>query len=541
MCLQYVYTCGKIKRLYDENDTTRLHKEKQGSGVTFMNKQRTTIDLAKLAIYILKRIWLLILCAAIGFGVMYYRASKTPDTYTTYGTMFVTNSNPNLVNYGYTSTSDISSAVQLVNIYSEVVKSETVMQRVLEYEIEPVENSDTEQAILLSQKYPGITTEYIRSVISMHSVNETPMVQVSCTTLDPSLSADICNSVLQVAPAAIKDVVSAGEAKAHDYAAVPMFANKRSDLKKGLIGALAGIVAACALLTILFLMNNRVEKPGELTDNYTPPILSYIRRAKGGEKDAGAFLLNEKSDMDLVESYAKLRMNLLYTMTNKTHRTVLVTSAISGEGKSTIAANLAVSLAMSGKKILLVDADMRRACLSDIFYYDPNSSGLADILTSGTNVEQSILSSEWDNLDVLPAGSVPTNPCELLESPTMHNLLQKLQEKYDMVLMDVPPINIVSDPLALSSEVAGTLFVVRQNFSDHREIRRALVAAEMTGLEVLGFVFYGEKLHDSRYYNRRSQRGYQYYNKYDPRIQNGKNNRSTNKDQASHMFKGDRA
>lgn len=482
-----------------------------------MNRQGGSIDLARLAVYILKRCWLVILCAAIGFAAMYYRASKAPDTYTASGTMFVTNSNPNLVNYGYTSTSDISSAVQLVNIYSEVVKSETVMQRVLEYAIEPAGESGHKDDVLLSQKYPGISTDYIRSVISMHSVNETPMVRVSCTTTEPHLSADICNSVLQVAPAAIKDVVTAGEAKAQDFAVVPMFANARGDMKKGLIGALAGIVLACAVLTFLFMMNHQVEKPGEITDHYTPPILSYIRRTRGSEKDAGAYLLNEKSDMDLVEGYAKLRMNLIYTLSEKMHRTILVTSAISGEGKSTIAANLAVSLAMSGKKILLADADMRRACQSEIFYYDPNSPGLSDILTGNTTAKQAILSSVWDNLDILPAGSMPANPCELLESPTTAKLIQEMEEKYDLILMDVPPINIVSDPLALSSLAAGAIFVVRQEFSDHREIRRALVACEMTGLEVLGFVFYGEKLHQGRYYSKRSQRGYEYYNKYDTR------------------------
>lgn len=505
-----------------------------------MNKQRTTIDLAKLAIYILKRCWLVIICAAVGFGYMYLRASKTPDTYTASGTMFVTNSNPNLVNYGYTSTSDISSAVQLVNIYSEVVKSETVMQRVLEYQIETAGENDSEQDVLLSQKYPGLSTGFVRSVISMASINSTPMVRVSCTTTIPEMSADICNAVLQVAPAAIKDVVSAGEAKAQDFATVPMIANGRNDRKSGLTGAMACAIVACGILFLFFLRNNRVEKPGELTDNYTPPILSYVRRSKGGDKDAGAYLLSDKSDMDLVESYAKLRMNLLYAMTDKMHHTVLVTSAISGEGKSTIAANLAVSLAMSGKKILLVDADMRRACLSEIFYYNPNSPGLSDILTGNTEVKQAILSSVWDNLDILPAGSIPTNPCELLESPAMQELLQELEEKYDLVLIDVPPINIVSDPLALSGQAAGALFVVRQNFSDHREIRRALISAEMTGLEVLGFVFYGENIHQGRYYSRRSQRGYQYYNKYDTRIRSGE--QTENKDQLSrNNHKGDRA
>ncbi len=504
-----------------------------------MNKQSGSIDLARLAVYILKRIWLVIICAAIGFGFMYWKASKTIDTYTASGTMFVTNSSPNLVNYGYTSTSDISSAVSLVNIYSEVVKSETVMQRVLEYAIEPAGENDNIDDVLLSQKYPDLTTDYIRSVITMNSVHETPMVRVSCTTPYPELSADICNSVLQVAPTAIKDVVSAGDAKPQDYATIPTSANGRNDKKKGVIGGLAGAAAACALLVLLFLMNHRVEKPGEITDRYTPPILSYIRRSKGDDKDAGAFLINEKSDMDMVESYAKLRMNLLYTMSEKMRRTVLVTSAISGEGKSTIAANLAVSLAISGKRILLVDGDMRRACQSDMFYYDPNSVGLSDVLTGNVKQERAILNSTWDNLDVLPAGAVPSNPCELLESPSMQELLQELEENYDLILIDVPPINIVSDPLALSGQCAGALFVVRQDFSDHREIRRALISAEMTGLEVLGFVFYGEKIHQGKYYSRRSQRGYQYYNKYDTRTHSNGNLQTKSKTQ-NESYRNDR-
>ena len=480
-----------------------------------MNKQRTSIDLGKLAIYILKRIWLPILCAAIGFGFMYWRSSKAPDTYTASGTMFVTNSNPNLVNYGYASTSDISSAVQLVNIYTEVVKSEAVMQRVLEYRLETVEEDDAEQDVLLSQKYQGLTTDFIRGAIAMRSVNETPMVRVSCTTLNPQMSADICNAVLQVAPAAIKDVVGAGEAKPQDFATIPVFANTRNDIRKGIIGALVGTVLACALLFILFLMNKCIEDADELRINYTPPVLASVRRCKGDELDPGSFLLNRKSDMDLTESYAKLRMNLIHTLGDK-GKTILVTSAVSGEGKSTIAANLAITLAMSGKHVLLVDADMRRTCQSDIFYYDSKAAGLSDLLVGSSKLQDVVLYSIRENLDVLPAGPVPINPSELLESEAMKMLLSELEVEYDLILLDVPPMNIVSDPLALAPLAAGALFVVRQHYSDHREIRKALIAAEMTGMEMLGFVFYGEKLKQGSYYRRKSYRGYKDYDRYYP-------------------------
>ena len=246
----------------------------------------------------------------------------------------------------------------------------------------------------------------------------------------------------------------------------------------------------------------------------------------------------------MVENYAKLRMNLLFTLSGKKNHTVLVTSAISGEGKSTITANLAISLAMSGKKVLLVDADMRRACQSDIFHYNPKSLGLSDILIGSKTMEEVVLHSVRDNLDVLPAGTAPPNPCELLESQAMQALLEQLEQEYDMILIDVPPINIVSDPLALSTQAAGTLFVVRQNFSDHREIRRALIAVELTGLEVMGFVFYGERLHSGSYYSRKSYQGYKYYHKYDTRSRNKEGTIATTQEETQTSLnheKGDKA
>ncbi len=492
-----------------------------------MNKKKASIDLVKMGLYILKRIWLLIICAAIGFGVMYWRATKRPDTYTASGTMYITNNNPNLINYGYTNISDMSASVQLVNIYSEALKQPTVTGRALTVEIEELNPDgsyvrDEDNAInkyTLSQRYPGIADSTVAGSISMVSINETPFVRISCTTTDPAKSRDICRAVLLVAPDALTTVVGAGNAVVQTYPERLPNANGRNDQRQGLTGALIGAAVAAALLALLFLMNQRVEDSKELTDNYKLPILAQVKRRQGKEENASEFLLNDKSDMDLVESYAKLRMNLLYTLVDKDKHTVLVTSAISGEGKSTITANLAISIAISGKKVIVVDADMRRACQSDVFQYDPKSKGLSDVLLGSVEFQDAVMHDVRENLDVLPAGTIPPNPSELLDSPAMHKLLATLEENYDLVLLDAPPINIVSDPLALSAHVAGGVFVVRQGFSDHREIRRALNAAEMTNLNLLGFVFYGEKIRQGSYYSRKyyHYRGYHYYHKYDTR------------------------
>ena len=445
---------------------------------------------------------------------MYWQVSNTKvERYTATGTMYVYNGNPNRVNYGYTNTSDLNSAVQLVDTYKVVVKSNKVLDAVVER---------------LSGDYPNITPGYIASTISMGSVSETGVLAVRCTTDQPQKSADICNAVMDVAPAEIIRVVSAGSIEIIDYAAVPKSPDGYSPRDKYLIGALAGAAVAAALLALAFLLDQRVRDTKELNERYTLPILASLRRIKQKSQDPVKFRLDDDSPMDKIESYAKLRMNLLYAMAGKEKHSIIVTSAISGEGKSTIAANLAISMALSGKRVLLVDADLRRGCQRQIFhdtYFKKSNKrtvGLSEVLVGIASWENAVLNTHMETLQLMPSGRFPPNPTELLDSAAMRELLPIMEKEYDMVVIDVPPINIVADALALASQVAGSLFVVRQGFSDHREIRKALNQAEMSGLDLLGFVFYGEKVaHRGYYYNRYY---HSYYRNYDSR-----KNRSSHK------------
>ncbi len=469
-----------------------------------MNKKENvfTIDYIKLMFFMLKRCWVIILCAAIGFGYMYWQTSNNmKDTYTASGTMYVYNANPNMVNYGYASYSDISSAVRLIDTYMVVVKSNKVMDVVVER--------------LLSD-YPRITAGYITGTLAMGSVAETGVVRISCTTDEPQKSADICNAVMDVAPSEILRVVGAGSIEIIDYAEPPAWANARPVMRQALMGAAYGAVPAIGVLLLLFLLTQKIEDATELSDTYGIPVLASLKRSKEESMDPGKFLLNDNSEMEVIESYAKLRMNLLYTLVEKKKHSVVVTSGISGEGKSTIASNLAISVAMSGKRVLLIDADMRRACQHDIFAYDDSLPGLSDALAGTASWKDLVVKVNLETLDILPAGTIPPNPAELLESPAMHHLMEEFEAAYDLVLLDVPPINIVSDPLALSDQVAGAIFVVRQHFSDNRELQKALKQTEMTGLSMLGFVFYGENLRRGGYYSRKYYyyKGYGKYGKY---------------------------
>ena len=478
-----------------------------------MDTRGVRIDILKLVIYYIKRIWILAICGVIGFVAMYfYTLKSTSNMYTAAGTMYVGNGNPAATNYQYTSSNDLDSAVKLIDTYMVVIKSNKVLDVITER---------------LAPQYPQITPGFIAGSLSAGSISETSVLQVRGTTFDPQLSADIVNAVLDVAPDEIIRVVGVGSCEVIDYAYVPMFPDDRGLFRRGIMGALFGIFAAGGVLLVLFLLDRRIADAKELSDSYTPPVLASIQREKVDEKketrDQASFLLTKKSSLEKAESYAKLRMNMLYTLVGKEHKIIAVTSPVSGEGKTTIAANLAVSCAMGGKNVLLIDGDMRRACLREMFRYDVEKPGLSNILVGNISWQQAVLDTEYDMLHILPAGQLPPNPAELLGSSQMKDLFTRLEEAYELIIMDLPPVNVVADPLAVSSDVAGCLFVTRQNYTDHRDLRKALIAAEMTGMEVLGFIFYGENLISGNLYGYYSKKYYQkyyknYYTQYDNRV-----------------------
>ena len=489
------------KKTGHSQDTIQPDLRQAGPRSICMEKAETRIDLLKLIRFLIKRAWIMIICAMIGFGAFYmYTVSMKTDTYTAYGTMYVYNGNPNLINYQYTSSNDLNSAVQLLDTYMVVVKSAKVMDVV---------------ADRLAPQYPGITPEFISSTLSMGSVSGTGVLRVNCTTTNAQMSSDICNAVLDTAPQEIIRVVNAGNIEIIDYAFPPLMPDSRRPVRKGIYGAIAGIALSGALLLFLFLMNHRISSVKDLTDNFTQPVLASIRRSRTDSKDPGTFLISDSARMEVLDRYAKLRMNLLYSLAARDKRAVVVTSAIAGEGKSTVAANLAISCAMGGKRVLLVDGDMRRACQQEIFKYAKDQPGLSEALIGDCEWRKALVQTEWERLMVLPAGKFPPNPAELLSIHQMSVLLETMQEEFDLVLLDMPPINIVPDPLSVSAQVAGCLLVTRQEFSDVQDIQKALSAAKMTGMDVLGFVFYGERLNEDSLYSRKNYS--EYYHKYDYR------------------------
>ena len=228
-------------------------------------------------------------------------------------------------------------------------------------------------------------------------------------------------------------------------------------------------------------------------------------------------LLSTRSDFYLREAYKTLRTNVTFSLADAYGcKVIAVSSAQQSEGKSSTAANLALSFVQAGQRVLLIDCDLRKPKIARLLNMSAES-GLVNVLMDLNKLKESIGTYENAKMDVLLCGTIPPNPSELLGSERMKKLITLLREQYDYVVLDTPPINMVTDAVVLRYVVDGYLFVVRANQSGRGEILHALDQLEYAQAKVLGFAINGVALESTSYgYSKKRYRRYGYgrYKKY---------------------------
>ena len=200
-----------------------------------------------------------------------------------------------------------------------------------------------------------------------------------------------------------------------------------------------------------------------------------------------AAALTSKTPFQIVEAYKAIRANLLFMLSTAAEKAVVVTSAEPSAGKSTTCSNLAITMAQTGAKVVIVDADMRKPDLHKIFRVS-NNNGLSKLLSGLIKPEDCINKSIMPNLDLINAGPIPPNPSELLGSERMAGLLQTLSASYDYIFLDAPPINVVADSLMFLDKTAGAILVARQKQTHYDELQKAAESIRNLHSSVLGVV-----------------------------------------------------
>lgn len=220
--------------------------------------------------------------------------------------------------------------------------------------------------------------------------------------------------------------------------------------------------------------------------------------------------LCQNLEFTATEQYKRLRTNLDFTLSEGEHCAVIgVTSSIRGEGKSTTAINLAYTIATRGDHVLLIDGDLRLPTVAkkmDI----AEKPGLTDFLMNRELNLSSFRSELLENWTILPSGEIPPNPSELLGSRRMEMLLNGFKEQFDYIIVDLPPVNLVSDALSISGMISGMIVVAREEYSEKKALEQCFRQLEFSNVNILGCVITDAKAESGSYKKYRSSK-YKYY------------------------------
>lgn len=222
-------------------------------------------------------------------------------------------------------------------------------------------------------------------------------------------------------------------------------------------------------------------------------------------------ILNSKTAFHVREAYKALRTNLIFSLPADACKKIIITSALASEGKSTNCLNLAITFAEMDAKVLVIDCDLRRPNLARLLDV-PNAPGLSNYLVGLNSIDEIVHKSTYNNLSIITAGNIPPNPVELLSSDNMGWLIEKLENDFDYIFLDTPPVNLVIDTVVVSKYVHGVVMIALQNSTDREAIRYALKQIKFAGSKVLGFVLNGVVFGtNGEYKNNNKKKYYRHY------------------------------
>ncbi len=531
------------------------------------NSEESTIDLLELLTVLLRRVWIIILCAILGGGGSFlYTYFAVEPTYRSNALFYVNNSG---IDIGGTSVSissgQISTARSLVDTYIVVLNSIPTLQAVVE------------------ESGLNISYETLAGMISASAVNETEIFRVTVTAHDPQQAKLLTNTIASVLPGRLNEIIKGSDVSVVQYAVLPSHRSSPSYSRNTMMGALIGAAVAVAGILVFYFLDEVIHTEDFLATNFPEiPLLAVIpdvnetRRRRGrrsyyksyykgyyksgrsyqaapsaegtaaadakkssaegkktkalakaadtvAERTTKKAVLSPKSSFAVTEAYKLLRTNLSFSFTGAHECHVIgVTSALRGEGKSTVSINTAYTIAEAGKRVILVDADMRLSNLAKRLglRLQPGLSDLlAELNVVSDAMQQYVITSKDGStvsMDVIVAGNVPPNPSELLGSERMENLIGMLRQRYDYIVIDLPPVTEVTDALVVSRLTDGFMLIVRHDISLRGALQDTIRQIDLVNGKVAGFVYNaalegGVNLNKYGSYRRGNYRRYGYY------------------------------
>lgn len=452
------------------------------------------INLKDFFSYLKHYIWAFILVTALAVtGVAFYDSVIKKPIYQASTTIVIAKSSDGASN-STTTLNDVNASQKLTTTYSEIAKSELVLNQVVKRLDLPM------------------TGKELSKNVTVKPVEDTSILNVQVKDLDPKEAARITNEIAEVFTKQITEIYKLDNVSQLSVAEIPL-APANNTLTRDLI--LAMVIAVFGVAGIAFLRfylddsvkhGDDIEKTfglstaGQISENSSRDKKNIKTKNSKGKKIQEELIVEKSPKAIASENVKSLRTNLQFTAIDKDIKTILVTSTNPGEGKSFVAANLAISFAQADKKVLLVDCDLRKGRVHRLFEA-LNLRGLSNLLTDDIkNVNEYIRTTSIHNLDVIPCGIYPPNPSELLASKKNKRLINMLRSRYDIVIFDGAPVNGLADSVILAGLVDETLVVVKDGATSKNDLMVVRDELNKVGARVAGVVFNFVKRRSSHYY-----------------------------------------
>jgi succinoglycan biosynthesis transport protein ExoP len=369
----------------------------------------------------------------------------------------------------------------MINIRSQIESADAKLKLELSKVVDSV-NTEYQSALSQEKSLQGALDQQKGEALSQNRKG----IEYGVLQRDVESNKQIYDNLMQrTKETGISTELRASNVRVVDRAEVPrgpISPNMRRDVAVSFAGALA---LAIGLAFLIEQFDNRIRTPQELKANLAVPFLGMVPVTK--PKDGSDPMIHNGVQPNFVEAIKTIRTNVLFSSAETGLKTLVVTSAGPGEGKSTIASNLAIALAQAGQRVVLIDADMRRPRVHEVFdiLQEP---GLSNVLTGNAKMSEAIRKSEVHGLWLLAAGHIPPNPSELLGSPRYADVIGSLDSHFDWAIVDTPPVLAVSDCVVAANNASGVVFVVGSDKTSRSAARAAVEQLGAASTRLIGAV-----------------------------------------------------
>ena len=326
--------------------------------------------------------------------------------------------------------------------------------------------------------------------VSASATGETAILQVTAVDADPQRAADIANATGDALAGAadefttlLRDTGVEIEAKPVTPATVPSAPTSPNPPRNLLLGAFAGLLVGIGIAFVRHTLDTKVREEADIRPISHEPMLGALPMDKAKTDQV---TIDRDPHSGYAEAIRRLRTNLMFVDVTTAKHSFIVTSAMPGEGKTTTTVNLAMAMATTGGKVLLIDGDLRNPSVARTLGIE-GGAGLTTVLLGQAGIDDVVQRWRDTSLHVLTAGAIPPNPSELLGSEPMRELFDKLAHEFDFILIDSPPVVPVVDAVLLDRLTGGTLMVVASHKTKKRDLASAVKQLDTVGAKLVGF------------------------------------------------------